>query len=238
MSKYVWYGKCIEFKSINTQYILVLFQKGFSVIYMAVIVPVSILLPIYQAVKKYSQLTAELKIISWFLFASAVSNIISAYFASNSMNNMPVMHVYTFVEFALLALFYKKLLDSERSGRIINLLIPSFFMMCVLNVLYFQDLYTYNTYTKSIEALLILIFSIVYFVKVLDKVEVEDKNQNVLTYINSGLLIYFSGSFIWFVIFNLTIGNVGLGVIMWSIHATLLLVLYILIAVALWKHKS
>jgi hypothetical protein len=205
---------------------------------MAVIVPVSILLPIYQAVKKYKQLPVELIYISWFLFASAISNVVSAYFASKTINNMPVMHVYTFVEFALLALFYKKLLNTKQSDRIINWLIPSFLVICVVNAIYFQSVLTYNTYTKSIEALIILILAITYFVKVLDNDDTEEKNVNVITYINSGLLIYFSGSFIWFVIFNLTIGNVGLGVIMWSIHATLLLILYILIAIALWKHKN
>ncbi len=148
------------------------------------------------------------------------------------------MHVYTFVEFALLAFFYKNILNTQQTGKIINWLIPSFLVICVVNALYFQNIHTYNTYTKSIEALIILILAITYFVKVLDKIEIEEKNVNVITYINSGLLIYFSGSFIWFVIFNLTIGNVGLGVIMWSIHATLLLILYILIAIALWKHKN
>lgn len=215
-----------------------LLDKGLFFIYMGIVVPASILLPLSLATIKYNRLTIELKSISWFLFASAFSNIIGTILGFNNINNMPVMHVYTFVEFALLALFYKKLLNTQQSDKIINWLIPSFLVICVINVLYIQDLYTYNTYTKSIEALIILILAITYFVKVLDKVEIEEKNVNVITYINSGLLIYFSGSFIWFVIFNLTIGNVGLGVIMWSIHATLLLILYILIAIALWKHKN
>jgi hypothetical protein len=205
---------------------------------MAVVVPVSILLPISQAIIKYNRCPYELKIICWFLFASAISNIIGTFLAFKNINNMPVMHVYTFVEFALLAFFYKNILNTQQTGKIINWLIPSFLVICVVNALYFQNIHTYNTYTKSIEALIILILAITYFVKVLDKIEIEEKNVNVITYINSGLLIYFSGSFIWFVIFNLTIGNVGLGVIMWSIHATLLLILYILIAIALWKHKN
>lgn len=205
---------------------------------MAVVVPVSILLPISQAIIKYNRCPYELKIICWFLFASAISNIIGTFLAFKNINNMPVMHVYTFVEFVLLAFFYKNILNTQQTGKIINWLIPSFLVICVVDALYFQNIHTYNTYTKSIEALIILILAITYFVKVLDKIEIEEKNVNVITYINSGLLIYFSGSFIWFVIFNLTIGNVGLGVIMWSIHATLLLILYILIAIALWKHKN
>jgi len=57
-------------------------------------------------------------------------------------------------------------------------------------------------------------------------------------YINSGMLIYFSGSFLLFIIYSVIISNYSLAYFIWDLHATFLLTMYILFAVALWKYKK
>jgi len=206
--------------------------------YMGVVVPASIIIPIIPAALKYRYLPEPQKIVSWYLFFAAIFSLINNLLGFSNINNMPVMHVYTFVEFVLLVLFYRNVLTGTRIGKYAVYAVPFFLIFCVVNVLFFQDIYTYNTHTKSIEALLVIFMAIAYFRKTLDRIGKDDARYSPLSYINSGLLLYFSGSFIWFTIFNLTVQNKSFGMVMWSIHATFLLVLYILIATALWKYKE
>ncbi len=207
-----------------------------SYLYVGIIVPACIIIPIIPAIIRYRALSNELKCIAWYLFVAAFTSIINTMLSRNNINNMPVMHFYTMLEFSILALFYKQLLQGI--SKFISALIPFFILLCIANVIFFQNILTFNTYTKSVEAILIIFFSIAYFKNMLDATGSEIKWAGPLVYINSGLLFYFSGSFILFVIQNILIQNKDLVSIMWSIHATILLLLYILIAVALWKHKK
>lgn len=206
--------------------------------YLGVVVPASVVIPFIPAVTRYSVFPRELKILSWFLLIDFVANGINSVLGYNGINNMPVMHTYTFIEFAILAIFYRAVFADPKMSRVINWLIPAFFAICVLNVLFFQDIFTFCTYTKSIEALLMVIFGILLFMRDLDSIG-GDKNVNaVLAYANTGIMIYFSGSFLWFAVCNLVPGNSFLAIIMWSLHGTLLIVFYILTALTLWKYKK
>ncbi len=213
-------------------------SKEVFYVYMGIIIPASIVIPIIPAILKYRRLSPELKIITWYLFFAAVASIINSLLGLNNINNMPVMHIYTLIEFILLSVFYRKILDSTRTGKYVYALIPVFIILCIVNVFFFQNIHTYNTYTKSIEAVIIIFFAVAYFKKILDKIGPDESRSNLIVYLNSGLLLYFSGSFALFTISNLIVENRPFFLVMWSIHATFLLLLYILIAIALWKHKK
>jgi hypothetical protein len=215
------------------------FQKNVFLFYEAVIVPLCVLIPMVPALVKYRILSAELKVLSWYLFMSAGSNVITSMLAHNRVNNMPVLHIYTFMELAVLGIFYRKAFGSTTLARYIPILIFSFFALCIANLLFFQNIYTYNTYTKSVEAIIVIFLAVNYFKKTLDATGVQTVHRNVLPYVNSGLLIYFSGSFILFVIPNMILFVPGIfGHVIWAVHATLLLIMYLLFATALWKYKK
>jgi hypothetical protein len=187
---------------------------------------------------KYNKLPKELKVISWYLFIGAITSIIYNTMGFQKVNNMPLAHLYTVVEFTVLVLFYHRVMDKTGLNRFILWLIPLFVAFAIINALFFQSIFIYNTYTKSVEAIVIIFLSISYFIATLDKIGKSPERTSVIPYINSGLLLYFSGSFILFVIFNMTLQNRPFGLFMWGLHATFLLFLYILIAIALWKHKE
>ena len=212
--------------------------KDWPLFYLGVVVPASVVIPFIPAVTRYSVFPQELKILSWFLLIDFVANGINSVLAYNGINNMPVMHTYTFIEFAILAVFYRAVFADKKMSRVINWLIPTFFSICVLNVLFFQDVFTFCTYTKSIEALLMVILAILLFMRDLDSIGGDKNKSVVLAYANTGIMIYFSGSFLWFAVCNIVPGRSVLGLIMWPLHGTLLIVFYILTAITLWKYKK
>lgn len=213
-------------------------MDGASYKYFAIVVPASIILPVLPAILKYKVLSRELKIISWYLIFAAFASVFTSTLAYYRINNMPAMHVYTLIEFVLLVHFYKVTLNKMGTSKWLALLTPSFFLLCIVNVLFFQGIYIYNTYTKSIEALLVILLAVIYFKRKLDNMENEVGHRSSIFLVNTGLLLYFAGSFVFFIIPNMVLKDMVISRLIWCTHATFLLVMYLLFAVALWKYKK
>src|SRR4051812_39175055 len=98
-----------------------------SKLFMTVIVPLSILLPILIGLIKYSHLSASAKMVHWYLIVSALftgaSLLISRHYHQNSM---PVSHLFTVIELAFIVLFYKKLMGDSKKNSIHNYIISVF----------------------------------------------------------------------------------------------------------------
>ena len=213
-------------------------DKNFILFYMGVVVPACVVFPFIPAVIRYRNFPTELRILSWFLLVDFLANCISSLLGMNGINNMAVMHIYTFVEFAILSYFYHFLFADKRISHVIAFTVVLFFVASLVNALFFQNIYTFNSYTKSIEALLVSILAITLFARDLDSIGGNKRVNAVMAYANTGILIYFSGSFIWFAVCNLMPSNSMFAWYMWALHATLLLVFYVLTAVTLWKYKK
>ena len=198
----------------------------------------TIIVPISLSVIKFKQLPKELKIIALYLCSSGLSNFISKVLADFSINNLPLAHLYTVVEFGIICFFYYNLLASKKIKKYIPYIFISFFAVCVINALFFQPIFHYNTYTKPIEAILVIGLAISYLLQLLEDFDRVIKNNVELIYINSGFLLYFSGSFVLFTIFNIFVRNTAVAFAILDVHATILLFMYILFTIALWKFKN
>ncbi len=202
---------------------------------MAVIVPLSILLPLAIGIIKYRQLSDAAKLVHWYLIISAlftgISLLISRYYHENSM---PVTHVFTLIELGLITFFYKTLFSADKKNSFYNYIILVFAVVCVINALYFQSIYTYNSYTKSIEAIICILFAMKYFAAIAS----GSSSTKIITspdfYFNTGFFLYFSGAFMLFVFSNFIVTNLSLNnfLIIWTIHASLVLLMYLFFSTA------
>ena len=205
---------------------------------MGIIVPLAIIIPISASVARYKILPGELRLLSWYLIFSGVSNLITSILAFNRVNNMPAMHIYTGIEFVVLAIFYGRILPGGAIRKYQHFIIAGFLLFCIINAWCGQGMHTYNSYTKSLEALCLIIFTISYFKRDLDESNGHLQARSAITSINAGLLIYFSGSFVLFTLYNIIATHHTLTITLWMIHATLLLIMYMLFSIALWKYKT
>lgn len=201
-----------------------------SKFFMAVIVPLSILLPLFIGTIKYRKLSGASKLTYWYLIISALftsmSLLISRYYHKNSM---PVTHLFTLVELSFIIFIYKSLLHAGKKNNFYILLITAFTAICILNAIFFQSIYTYNSYTKSIEAIICILFAMKYFAAITSGIISEKTFTNDGFYFNTGFFLYFSGAFMLFVFSNFIITNLSLSnfLIIWTIHAALVLLMYL-----------
>jgi hypothetical protein len=186
--------------------------------------------------KNYSR---ELKTLFYYLVLSAITQLVSFIFWKRSMNNFPILHVYTIAEYLLLLGFYSVILEGFISKYIFWVLAIVFPVFFILDSAFIEGIFTFNTYGRSLEALAFIFLSISWFVKIAAGDEKALQTGKAINYISSGFLIYFAGSIAMFsyssYVEQMTITQ---RINVWTIHTVLAVQLYILIAIGLWKAKT
>lgn len=201
-----------------------MFWKTFN----SIIAPLCILIPLISGLIKFKTLPFNLKIIWYYLVITALINTTATITARiYHVNNLPLIHLFTLAEGLMLILFYKYTLESGKKKKWYNFLLIAFLTICIVNALFFQSIYTYSSYTRYAESIICMLFALNYFAKIaaLDLKSVKSPNF----YMNSGIFLYFSGSFILFIFSNLITYKVSVTnfLIIWNIHASLVILMYL-----------
>lgn len=195
----------------------------------------------------YKKLPPELKISCWFVFISALTEIIAKIYWFKGQNNMPLLHLYVPGSFICLALFYQKVLDTFIDKRIIIGTLTAFLVFNLVNSFFIQNIYIYDSNGLLVESILVVILSISTFMVMMDDV-VKKKRSGLsksLNWINSGLFVYYSSSLIIFHFARLFFDDLSykrfsanFNLQTWVLHAFFLLIMYSCFFVGLWKRPK
>jgi hypothetical protein len=190
----------------------------------------------------FKSLFKELKIVGVFLIFSGFIDLISTYCWYNSINNMPLLHLYVAGGFFFICLFYPQLLDGFISKKIIWNVLVGFTGFTVINTIFIQPINTYNSYAVVIESILIIILSLSTFMFLLDDIVKETKGKLAVTlnWINSGLFIYYSSSLLIFYFGNVITDSfsVEISQYLWAIPSVASMAMYFCFFIGLWKRPQ
>jgi len=198
----------------------------FKYIFHALIVPGSILIPIILFITRYKNAKPEAKVLFYFLITSSLINISAIIISRFHKTNLPLLHLFTIVEAIFLLLYFRLILKGHLIKKIIFYLIVIFPILCILNFSFLQSIYSFNTYTRPLEAILITFLCLMYLYK-------SDLTAHWLqqpnNWFNLGILIYFPVAFVIFVSSNyFTSGtNSAMKTMVWNLHAALVLLMYL-----------
>lgn len=187
----------------------------------------------------YKNLPREMKYFSWFVFVSVIVQAIASILFYSRENNLPVLHIYTIVGFLFLINFYNQIFDGLIRPRILWTLGILFVVYSVINSIFIQDIYTFNSYALSVQAILIIILSLTTFAFLMNDI-VRARRINIinsLTWINAGLFIYYSSSLLVFYFGNMIndMAVTPLKRYTWFIYALFSIIMYLCFFVGLWK---
>jgi hypothetical protein len=197
---------------------------------------VAIVFPLAMALFSYPRLPPALKWLSASLVLGGLSSIVMKLYAMEGQNNMPAFHVYTILEFLLLSLFYRQLFKGKKLYRLIPAAAVLYTGFWIINILLWQPLTKYNSYSRSAEALLLILYALAYFKYMLDG-QLALPYYKAINWINTGLLLYFSGALSLFICGNLIMTSLALNTIIWNIHASLVLLMYLFFTIGLYHAK-
>lgn len=198
--------------------------------FIGVIAPLCILPPIFISVIRWRFLTKEAKWICWYLLITALISLAASVIGKVfHKNNMPLVHLLTAIEMILFIGYYKTLLFKKDKSPLYIILSICFIIFCVINAFYIQGIHSYSSYTRSVEAIICMLFALNYFARLAAERTISKWSSNSDFYFNAGIFLYFSGAFMLFIFSNFIVSNLSKPdfTVIWTIHAVLVLIMYL-----------
>jgi len=163
------------------------------------------------------------------LFSGTV-DIVVLQFTLHNINSTPGLHFYTVGELLSLSYFFYQIFNTGLKKRVIVIVAISFVILSIINTCFFQSLHQDNTYTRSLEALILIAYCFMYFdqeSRIRQTIKWEKKPANWFV---TGLLVYFAGAFFLFLFSNIiTKLSYSTQNILWGLHGALQIIMYLLI---------
>ncbi|HYF33351.1 MAG TPA: hypothetical protein VD993_19635 [Chitinophagaceae bacterium] len=203
------------------------------------VAPYATLPAIIIGLVKFRTFPVALKVITIHVLIAGLVDLAGTLLWHYRINNLFLLHIYTIEECGLILLFYSYLLSDTVPRRIFLYVFLGFMVFSIANSIFLQPLTRNNTYARSIEAAIIICCAVLFFYKMLSESRLKAPGQSPYFWINTGLLIYFSGSLVLFTLSNYIRGPQyrQLRLDIWTLHAFFAILLYLFIAIGLWKHR-
>lgn len=204
------------------------------------VAPYSLGPPLLLGIWLFKKLPAAGKLISIHILFATLTELIADLLNYYHINNLFLLHIYTVEECGMILWFYSHLFRGFINQKIFLYTFLSFFALALINSVFFQSLTQNNTYSRGIEATIVILCSMGFFYKMLSETKVEKPEQSPYFWFNTGFLIYFSASLLLFTLSNYILGDKHkhLRMDIWVLHAFFSIVLYTFIAIGLWKWRK
>jgi len=150
-------------------------------------------------------------------------------------NNLVVSRFFTVAEFVILSIFFIKTLSPSKTALFIKVFIFVFLGVTLLD-LYVHGIEAPDNFASSTESILLMVYSLFTFFYIMQNPVYANILSDPLFWFNTAILVYFSGTFFFF-IFNgyIVSNNIHLGI--FAINAVLNIIFNLLLATGFWKTK-
>lgn len=201
--------------------------------YAQIIVPCAGVLPVIIGLLRKKYWNKQARILLIYLGIAGLFNIIAS--LTFRSNNMPYLHLYTVLEFTILCIYLRSF--SERHRLLFNSLIVGFLLLSLWLAFVKKQLFVFNEIPRFLDSLIISIGCLYFLLKDLGSTFSNLSRFQFLTL--TGLLFYYSTCSVLFGLSSeLTKMPREIATLMWNIHHTLLLLMYILFALAFYSLKN
>ncbi|MBI9034333.1 MAG: hypothetical protein JEZ03_07670 [Bacteroidales bacterium] len=170
------------------------------------------------------------RVLVGYLILTLIVEVIAKVLILNGKQNLPLLHLYTLFEFMLFSIFYVHILNIKRTiKKYVFPFLGIVSVLIVINSLFLQSVTEFNTNAKVFVGIIICLYSIVYFQQ-----QLSVRGNKSLNLINSGVLIYFSGSLMVFItggVINYL--SMESAYLIWGLNLILSIIFYLIISYAL-----
>jgi len=194
--------------------------------------------PLIAGIVRYRYLTSGLKWIFWFVVFATIIQLTSRVLVRTGYYNVPLMHVYVPIKFLFYSMAYRHFLAGFIPVKIIYGVAAAFLSFSLINTLFIQSVSQYNSIVRAVGSLLIVVYTILYFIKALRELNIPILHKEPLVWFNAAALVNFSGNFFVFILSNMLLNHsTQLSLISWRVNSIIGSLFYIAIAIAFWKTK-
>jgi hypothetical protein len=198
----------------------------------------TIFIPFVVGLIHYDKLTRSHRFLYGFIVVGTLTELVNKTLKGMFVisNNMPLGHIYISLSFIFLALFYLYELKNFIDKKIIVAVIILYELFCLHNVIFFQSHLAFPSIPGAISSLLLVTFAILLFANIMKEGKIQVLTDSSIIWINSAVLLYFSGNFFYYTLFNFML-NYSREFLnrTFIFFAILNSIFYILIAIGFWK---
>ncbi len=148
--------------------------------------------------------------------------------------NLPLLHTFTFIHYLMILWVYQQHLANLFRPKLVPILAAVFLVMVVVNGIWGDGFTNFNPHARALQALLVLFFVLSYFYRTLREMKITQLERDPLFWVSTGLLLYFSGSLLIFIVSNSITTSPAIMFTVWGIHSLLNILLNIFLAISLW----
>lgn len=156
------------------------------------------------------------------------------YQSTHKKNNMFLYHIFTLCEGVLLILYFRSFFQQKWVKNTLLTLLIAFSILTMLSLKFWESLDSYPSITRSIECVIVMILSILFFVNLFQQSSVSNLVLYNHFWLVSGLLLFFAGTFFMNIVGQLVLQKNNLGFNIYDIHSFLNIFLNIIYTIALW----
>jgi hypothetical protein len=183
--------------------------------------------------------SAPYQVLRVYIAITIIVEGVSRYMADKKMNNLPLFHLNSILELACLSMMFYYLVNSPLIKKSIVGIILGFATFAIVNALFFQDIYTFNSYPRIAVCLLLIIYCIIFFIQTLNELTVVRLETYGIFWIVLGTLIYFAGNMFLFTFFEYLLRvSKEYGFQLWNIHSILNIIFNSLLALGIWLDRK
>jgi len=198
----------------------------------------TILVSLY-AIFIISKISENLKPICGFIIFSSLIDASSNALALFKINNMPLLHIYVAGGFLFLSAFFNKVFEGYINKKIIFYAAITFFIFTIINSVFIQSIYYFNSYALTIESIIIVIYTLSTYTIILNKTVKKNRADSLTSihWINSGLFLYYASSLTLFYFGKIITSSPRSHHInyTWVLHSVFSILMYCCFFIGLWN---
>lgn len=181
----------------------------------------------------------HLRDVQWMILLIVIVNLInesiSRLIFQQGVNNLWIFHIYVPLVFYLTTKLYSHRRIGILSKKQFKYVFLLFLTVNLINTAIFQPLDSFNSNSVSLASSVYMILSIVFFYRMLRKSEDEFILSRPIVWFNIGTLLYYSATFLLFMVVEQIISNRSdILIAAWVLNALFYCVLNVCYSVALW----
>jgi hypothetical protein len=183
----------------------------------------------------FNKLPQFFRLLALFYIGSASIDLINHSLAIAGLNNLLFVHLFTFIEFCTMTLFFREVSKMHHSGLNFNLLLWPGLVFVILNTLFIQGLDIFSSYSASMVAAMVIVLSVRFLYHTMDSE--QDSQLSLAKKVIPLLLVYYSISLVVLTFSNemLSISREWQGAV-WFIRGMVLLVFRLMIGIYYWQY--
>ncbi len=193
----------------------------------------SVVAPIAIGFYGLNKLGFQFKALLLVCIISIVSDSFALLLLSYSINNWPVLNLFSVAQIAILLV----VLDADLKIKWNKFVLVVFVLFSIFNLLFIQSFRVFNSYSSYFGAVLLITFSLIYLYRLLRDLPTIDIYKFPPLWIVFAILTYYGGTLFLFLFNNYLLStNLVTHKSIWMLHNSLNILKNLLFALALWQH--